>query len=171
MADERETGAAGPAFEPRLADPGLWYERAFRFREAAAVLHEASARREGLLPVAVYDAAVSLDLLLAAILAERGEPQDHHDLGRMAAGGGGAAGPPRPGPDGREGRRRARRGAAGRPRPVLGRAGPARPLPRPGRRGSPRRFRGGGRDGQAPGTPGSGRAGGALLPRLPGPFG
>ena len=85
MADERETGAAGPAFEPRLEDPGLWYERAFRFREAAAVLHEASARHEGLLPVAVYDAAVSLDLLLAAILAERGEPQDHHDLGRMAA--------------------------------------------------------------------------------------
>src|SRR3954453_21697977 len=84
MADERET--AGPAFEPRLEDPGLWYERAFRFRKAGAVLHEASARREGLLPVAVYDAAVSLDLLLAAILAERGEPQDHHDLGRMAAG-------------------------------------------------------------------------------------
>src|SRR3954453_10114997 len=82
MADERET--AGPAFEPRLEDPGLWYERAFRFREAAAVLHEASARREGLPPVAVYNAAVSLDLLLAAILAERGEPQDHHDLGRMA---------------------------------------------------------------------------------------
>ena len=49
------------------------------------MLHEASARREGLLPVAVYTAAVSLDLLLAAILAERGEPQDHHDLGRMAA--------------------------------------------------------------------------------------
>ena len=81
MADGRETGAAGPAFEPRLEDPGLWYERAFRLREAAAVLHEASARREGLL----HDAAVSLDLLLAAILAERGEPQDHHDLGRMAA--------------------------------------------------------------------------------------
>ena len=32
----------------------------------------------------MYIAAVSLDLLLAAILAERGEPQDHHDLGRMA---------------------------------------------------------------------------------------
>src|SRR4051812_49924385 len=86
MVDERETGAAGPAFEPRLEDPGLWYERAFRFREAAAVLHEACARQEGLLPVAAYNAAVSLDLLLAAILAERGEPQDHHDLGRMAAG-------------------------------------------------------------------------------------
>src|SRR3954447_21294552 len=85
MADERETGAAGPAFEPRLEDPGLWYGRAFRFREAAAVLHEASARREGLLPVAGYNAAVWPALLLAAILAERGEPQDHHDLGRMAA--------------------------------------------------------------------------------------
>ena len=85
MANERETGAAGPAFEPRLEDPGLWYERAVRFREAAAVLHEACAQREELLPVAVYNAAVSLDLLLAAILAEQGEPQDHHDLGRMAA--------------------------------------------------------------------------------------
>jgi HEPN domain-containing protein len=85
MTDERETGAAGPAFEPRLEDPGLWYERAFRFREAAAVLHEACARHEGLLPVAVYNAAVSLDLLLAAILAEQGQSQDHHDLGRMAA--------------------------------------------------------------------------------------
>ena len=85
MANERETGAAGPAFEPRLEDPGLWYERAVRFREAAAVLHEACARHEGLLPVVAYNAAVSLDLLLAAILAERGEPQDHHDLGRMAA--------------------------------------------------------------------------------------
>jgi hypothetical protein len=85
MADERETGTAGPAFEPRLEDPGLWYERAVRFREAAAVLHEACAQREELLPVAVYNAAVSLDLLLAAILAEQGEPQDHHDLGRMAA--------------------------------------------------------------------------------------
>src|SRR4051794_21862148 len=85
MADERETGTAGSPFEPRLEDPGLWYERAFRFREAAEVLHEACAQREGLLPVAVYNAAVSLDLLFAAILAERGEPQDHHDLGRMAA--------------------------------------------------------------------------------------
>ena len=85
MVDERETGTAGPAFEPRLEDPGLWYERAVRFREAAAVLHEARAQREELLPVAVYNAAVSLDLLLAAIVAERGEPQDHHDLGRMAA--------------------------------------------------------------------------------------
>src|SRR5689334_23948089 len=85
MADERETGTVGPAFEPRLEDPGVWYERAFRFREAAAVLHEASARHEGLLPVAAYNAAVSLDLLLAAILAERGEPQDLHDLGRMVA--------------------------------------------------------------------------------------
>src|SRR3954447_16245673 len=85
MADERETGAAGPAFEPRLEDPGLWYGRAFRFREAAAVLHEASAGRGGPPPAAVCDAAVSLALLLAAILAERGEPQDHHDLGRMAA--------------------------------------------------------------------------------------
>src|SRR5689334_24882684 len=84
MADERETGTVGPAFEPRLEDPGLWYGRAFRFREAAAVLHEACAQREGLLPVAIYNAAVSLDLLLAAIFAERGEPQDHHDLGRMA---------------------------------------------------------------------------------------
>ena len=84
MADECETGAAGPAFEPRLEDPGLWYERAVRFREAAAVLHEACAQREELLPVAVYNAAVSLDLLLAAILAEQGEPQDHHDLGRLA---------------------------------------------------------------------------------------
>src|SRR3954463_15450078 len=82
MADERETGGAGPALEPRLEGPGLWYERAFRFREAAAVLHEASARREGLLPVAVYNAAVSLDLLLAAIIAERGEQED--DRGRMA---------------------------------------------------------------------------------------
>src|SRR4051794_36539163 len=86
MADERETGAAGPAFEPRLEARGLWYERAVRFREAAAVLHEACTRHEGLLPVAVYTAAVSLDLLLAAILAERGEPQDHHDLGRLAVG-------------------------------------------------------------------------------------
>src|SRR4051794_10711215 len=84
MVDERERGAAGPPFEPRLEDPGLWYERAVRFREAAAVLHEACARREELLPVMLYNAAVSLDLLLAAILAERGEPQDHHDLGRMA---------------------------------------------------------------------------------------
>ena len=85
MVDERERGAAGPPFEPRLEDPGLWYERAFRFREAAEVLQQACVRREGLLPVAVYNAAVSLDHLLAALLAERGEPQDHHDLGRMAA--------------------------------------------------------------------------------------
>ena len=71
MADERETGAAGPTLEPRLEDQGLWYRRAFRFREAAAAPHEASARREGLLPVAVYNAAVSLGLLLAAILAKQ----------------------------------------------------------------------------------------------------
>src|SRR4051794_21184567 len=138
MADERETGTAGPAFEPRLEDPGLWYERAFRFREAAAVLHEASTRREGLLPVAVYNAAVSLDLLLAAILAERGEPQDHHDLGRMAARVG-------------VGLAEERRGA---PRPLSGGVGGRRPPPAPGGGGGPRPFRGGGGGGRGPRRPG-----------------
>src|SRR4051812_9771476 len=85
MVDEREAGAAGPAFGPPPGGPGPWDERAVPFPAAAAGLHRAGARHEGLLPVAMYNAAVSLDLLLAAILAEQGQSQDHHDLGRMAA--------------------------------------------------------------------------------------
>ena len=120
---------------------------------AAAVLHEASARREGLLLVAAYDAAVSLDLLLAAILAERGEPQDHHDLGRMAA---------RVGVGLAEGQR----AALGLFSDVLARLGRYRA---PGG--------GGARDGSGEGVgtvrllerPGAERAAAALLRRLPGP--
>jgi len=99
MADEGETGAGCPACEPRLEDPGLWDGRAFRCRVAAAGLHEASARREGLLPVAVYTAAVSLDRLLAAerrqdprppsrehALARAGRPGDADDRGFTSVG-------------------------------------------------------------------------------------
>jgi HEPN domain-containing protein len=72
----------------QLADAGAWYDRALSFHEAAIVLHDAQDRIKTGFRVFLFNAAISVELVIKAILVTEGKsiPFDHRirDLANAA---------------------------------------------------------------------------------------
>ena len=80
MIDKKKTREiVGYTFQNQQENPELWYQNAVSFHEASVVIHENHQNISQTLRIFLFNAALSLELILKAILAAKGEtiPSNH----------------------------------------------------------------------------------------------